>query len=367
MANGKSQSEIIALYNTKIEMYKQKEKRFLDSLSKKAQESFREILNMTENDKQNQELQKAINDIENLISYEKVMELGQNSKEVQSAIAKELLEIDKNFKIFQGEANGLQSLANGEYEKAITAYSKGNEMLVSDNELNNWLNKIMKRIDLIKEKNQNKKFTGYLSNLKGAYLESAVITELKKTLPIGIETTGDSVIYQSGNIRAGGRQIAEDILLVFGDNSVEQLNKIINDQSKITKSKRISIDVPTYESLTKLAPGISVKAGNSPIKYFQGNLNPFFEETDPDIAAYHLNVLKRYATKMKDNEKGRSVNKYLVARKIEKAVGANNLFISTRNNLLTSMSKKLEYIRDHNQLYMVYENQKNYIKGRIIE
>lgn len=365
MANGKTQAEIINLYNTKIAMYKEKEQKFLNNLSNKAKKSFQELLDMTEENKQNQEIRQAISDIENLISYDKVLELGQTSQEVQSIIAKQLLEIDKDFNIFGQDANGLKALAEGNYDKTITAYSKGDDMLVSDQELNNWIYKIMKRIDLIKSKNQNKKFTGYLSNLKGAYLEAVAVEELKKRLLVDIK--GEATIYQSGNIKSGGRQVAEDILLVFGDGNVENLNKVLSDQSLRTKSGRISVPVPLYKEITEESPGISVKAGTSPIKFFEGNLDPFFEETDLDIAAYHQNVLKRYITHMKDNEKGRSVNKYLVARKIEKAVGENNLFLTTRNNLLTSMSKKLEYLRDNHQLYMSYNNAKNSIRGRITE
>ena len=365
MANGKTQTEIINLYNTKIAMYREKEQRFLSKLSDKAKQAFQDLLNMTNEDKQNQEIEQSIFDIENLISYDKVLELGQTSQEVQSAIAKQLLEIDHDFNVFGEDTSGLQALANGNYDKAISAYSKGTDMLVSNDELNSWIYKIMKRIDLIKSKNKNKKFTGYLSNLKGAYLEAVAVEELKKRLLIDIK--GQATIYQSGNIKAGGRQIAEDILLVFGDDNVETLNQVLSNQSYHTKSGRISVSLPIYKEITENSPGISVKAGNSPIKFFEGNLDPFFEETDFDIMAYHQNVLKRYITNMKDNEKGRSVNKYLVARKIEKAVGENNLFLTTRNNLLTSMSKKLEYLRDNSQLYMSYTGYKDSIKGRIVE
>lgn len=365
MAKGKSSNEILNMYDQKIKIYQDLENEFLNKLSLQAKQSILDLLAMTEEDSQNKEIDQAISDIENLISHENIATLGKNAQEVQQKIASQLLEIDKDFKVLGDDVSGLKALAEGNYNKAITAYTKGIDLLVSNADLNDWIVKIMKRIDLIKSKNQNKSFTGYLSNLKGAYLESAIMSELNKRLVIDISSRGS--VYQTGNIKAGNRQIAEDLIVTWGDESRENLEKVLNNESFKTKSKRISIPVPIYQEIQKTTAGISVKAGKSPIKYFEGNLDPFFEETDQDIAAYHQNVLLRAVKKMNDNEKGRSVNKYLVARNIQKAVGENNLFISTRNNLLMRMSSKLKYLRDNDQLYMNYKSITNSIKGRITE
>ena len=365
MANGKTQDEIIKYYNQKIEWYKSLENNFLNSLSKEANQSIKNLLDMTEKKNQEQEINQAILDIENLISYDSVKKLGENAEQIQQKIAQQLLEIDKEFKVLGEDTSGLKALAEGNYNKAITAYTKGVDLLVSNEDLNNWIVKIMKRIDAIKTKNQNKSFTGYLSNLKGAYLESAVMNELNKILPIDIE---GQAIVQTGNIKAKGRQIAEDLLIVYGDNTKETLQKVLNDQSLKSKTGRVTIPVPIYEDIQKGSVGISVKSGKTPIKYYEGSLDKFFDDSDKDILAYHQNVLIRAVnTKIKDNDKGRSVNKFLVAKNLQEAVGINNLFLSTRNNLIMRMSDKLTYLRDNHNLYMTYAKITNSIQGRITE
>jgi hypothetical protein len=70
----------------------------------------------------------------------------------------------------------LVDLANGNYGGVISAAGSG-VTLVNNSDLNNWIVKIMRRIAAIKAGDQ-KKFTGYLSNLKGEYLEQAVLKHL---------------------------------------------------------------------------------------------------------------------------------------------------------------------------------------------
>lgn len=361
MANGKSQDDIIKYYNQKIKLYKELENNFLKSLSLKARQSINELLDATNQQKQNEELNNIITQIENLVSYDSIKDLGKNAQQIQQEVAKQLLEIDKEFNVLGEDTNGLKALAEGNYEKTISAYTKNVDLLVSNKDLNDWIIKIMKRIDLIKSKNKNKKFTGYLSNLKGAYLESAIMKELYKRLPVDIQ------VQQTGNIKANGRQIAEDLLIVWGDGAKDSMQRVLNNQSLRSKSGRITIPVPLYREIQEGAAGISVKSGKAPIKYFEGNLDAFFDDSDEDVLAYHRNVLQRSKTKMVDNEKGRSVNKFLVAKNLQNAVGINNLFLSTRDNLLMRMSDKLRYLRDNHQLYMTNYKITNSIQGRIIE
>jgi hypothetical protein len=40
--------------------------------------------------------------------------------------------------------------------------------------------------------------------------------------------------------------------------------------------------------------------------------------------------------------------------RLDKAVGSNNLFLATRNKMLTTMSKELEYLRDNGMLSAYY-------------
>ena len=53
---------------------------------------------------------------------------------------------------------------------------------------------------------------------------------------------------------------------------------------------------------------------------------------------------------------------------LDNAIGNNNLFLATRNNVLSSMSQKLTELRDTRQLYMTgYKIKSNSISGRIVE
>lgn len=370
MANGKSNSEITEWYNYHIKLYKEVEDRILAQMTPKAADALRELLALTSDDAQNKELDEAISRIESIIDYDTVINSIDNTASIQSQIAKEIISIDSELRVFGDDISGLQALAEGRYDKAITE-SSGQETLISNVELNNWLIKIMKRVDRIKAKNEKKSFTGYLSNLKGAYLEAAVMKLIGDKLPVDIEVNettnlGRIDLFNSGNIRAGRRQIAEDILIIFGDKSRQTLQEVINNPEN--RSKRISIDIPTYQEISAQSAGISVKSGKLPIKFYEGNLNGFFSDDDDDLRAYHNNVLARANKAMSDNEKGRSVNRYLVAMHLDKALGSNNLFLATRNNILSSMSQKLSELRDNRPLYMTgYKIKSNSISGRVVE
>lgn len=372
MANGKSDSEIKVWYNYHIDAYKMMEENALSQMETKAATAIKDLLALTSEDSQNKELEESIARLESVIDYETVINSGATAAQIQSQVAAEILALDAELQILGKNTSGLQALAEGDTSKILSKTS-GGETLVSNTELNSWIIKIMTRISDIKEKDKEKSFTGYLSNLKGAYLEAAVMKILYANLPIGVEAEGtfdgDSIdIINSGNIRAGKRQIAEDILILFGDKSKRTLQEVINNPNNKTKSGRIRIDIPTYSTIQEQSVGISVKAGNSPIKFYEGNLNKFFTDDDSDLRAYHNNVLARVNTSMSDNEKGRSVNRYLVAMHLDEAIGTQNLFLSTRNNLLSSMSQKLAELRDNRQLYMTaYKVSKGSITGRVIE
>ena len=48
------------------------------------------------------------------------------------------------------------------------------------------------------------------------------------------------------------------------------------------------------------------------------------------------------------------MNRYITALRLDKAVGSNNVFLATRNKMLTTMSKELELLRDNGMLSMYY-------------
>lgn len=377
MAEGKTNAEIEFWYDQHIKQYREAEQRFLKQLEPKAKENFQFLLNLTNENNQNKEMEENIKKLENLINYDSIINSKMDSKGIQSQIAKQILEINQNLAGFGEDLGGLEALANGTYDKMIAPGSK-NVNLVSNSELNSWLVKIMKRVERIKRTGKEQSFTGYLSNLKGAYLESAVMTYLKERIPSKIEVNGETIaagnfdVFGTGNIKVKdgkkGRQIAEDIILTYSKGGKDVLENILNDKDLKTKSGRTTINIPMYDDIQKQSVGISVKAGSSPIKFFEGNLNKFFTDADESEFAYHTNVLSRAITKMRDNEKGRSVNKFLVAKQLDQAIGVNNLFLSTRNNLLTSMSEEIEYLKYNGQLYMsAYKISGNSITGRIIE
>jgi hypothetical protein len=360
---GKSLEATKKLYNKHIEIYRKKEQSFFKQLTAQAKQPLQDLLELTSSDSQNRALENAIATLETMISYDDVINSGKSAYELQQELAKKILELDKELKILGEEESirGLMALSKGEYGKVIDS-AKGGEMLVTNQELNSWIKKIMVRIEKIKSGDQKKSFTGYLSNLKGAYLEAAVINELQKVLP-------KDVVVNTGNMGSGGRrQIAEDIMLLYSNGSKKALQALLNEKTK----KRINIPVALYEDIQKSEgnAGISVKSGNAPIKFYDGNLNKFFtwDGDDIDLAAYHQNVLRRAITPMNDNAEGRSVNQYLVAYHLDLAVGKNNLFLSTRNKLLTTMSDKLEELRDNGQLYMTsYKIKGNSISGKVYE
>lgn len=345
-----------ALYAQRIKILETRENSVLNSLTPSAKKAFEDLISITGNEEQNRQLEEAIQKIESLISYEYIFNSSDNAEVLQQKIAEKILELDSELKILGSskELNGLEALSKGEFGKAIMPDSSG-VTLVANSDLNGWLVKIMKRIAEIKENNEKKQFTGYLSNLKGEYLEQAVLAELRKRLP------KDSVV-QGGTMRAGNRngkgsrQIEEDIFLVYGDGSKATLSDILNNKSYRTKNGRISIPVDLYTEIQTGAAGISVKAGSAPIKFYEGNLDLFFaaEAGDQDVDSYRANVLKRSITGQVDNNEGAIMNRYIVATRLDKAVGSNNLFLATRNKMLTTMSKELQLIQEKGMLSMYY-------------
>lgn len=346
---------IRALYNARIEILESKENQILAAMMPEAASAMRDLLNLTEEGKQNIQLEEAIKKIETLISTEYVEQYGESAEKLQQQIAKEILALDKELQVFgaSGEIDGLKALAKGEFDKVISPASSG-VTLVSNNDLNSWLVKIMKRIAVIKA-GDKKKFTGYLSNLKGEYLEQAVLAQLYKHLPKDLATQGGTM--RVGNKSGRGRQIEEDIFLVYSDGAKIALKEALSNESYKTKTKRISIPVELYSEIQAGAAGISIKAGSAPIKFYEGNLDLFFaaKAGDIDVDNYRNNVLRRSITGHKDNETGALMNRYITALRLDKAVGSNNVFLSTRNKMLTTMSKELALLRDNGMLSMYYD------------
>ena len=281
-----------------------------------------------------------------------------------------------------GDTSGLQNLAEGNFDNIISE-AKGELRLVTDDEINKWLNKMFRTIEEISKENKDPDVTsrGIVSNLKGAYLEMAVMAELSRLIPKSIEADGTYTanveLFNTGNVSAKigtnargnlvNRQLPQDIILTYSDEGKQTLQQAL-EEGKTSKKGRTTISVPMYEAVTEKTAGISVKAGTSPFKLVEGSLANFFENGDDDTDAYRLNVKMRYeGSGLKDNDKGRSVNKFLVAMHLPEAFGSGNMFFATRNNLLTSLSKKVEDIRDNNQLYMTYEVNKSLFYGRIFD
>ena len=380
MANGKSNAEIINWYNVHIRIFQQREKAFLQSLKPEAEKTFRELLSLTSEDKQNKQLEQDIIAIENALSFE-MFENKTDYKKIQQDYANRILNINKRLDVM-GDTSGLQNLAEGNFNN-ILSEAKGELRLVTDDEINKWLNKMFRTIEEISKENKDPNVTsrGIVSNLKGAYLEMAVMAELSRLIPKSIEADGTYTanieLFNTGNVSAKigtnvkgnlvNRQLPQDIILTYSDEGKQTLQQAL-EEGKTSKKGRTTISVPMYEAITEKTAGISVKAGTSPFKLVEGSLANFFENGDDDTDAYRLNVKMRYeGSGLKDNDKGRSVNKFLVAMHLPEAFGSGNMFFATRNNLLTSLSKKVEDIRDNNQLYMTYEVNKSLFYGRILD
>lgn len=348
----KSMQAIKALYNHRIKELESLENAVLASMAPEAKKALQDLLELTEESSQNQALDTAITKIESLISPEMILQSSQTAEQLQQQIAQEILKLDSQLQVIGAEGgSGLADLANGNYSGVISAASSG-VTLVNNNDLNNWIVKIMKRIAEVKA-GDKKKFTGYLSNLKGEYLEQAVLKQLSYFLP-------EDIVVQSGTMRAQqaggrGRQIEEDIFLVYNDGGRVALSEALTNEDYRTKTQRISIPVPLYQSIQSGAAGISIKAGSSPIKFYEGNLNAFFNAGagDEDVDNYRIAVLKR-SLNPKESVDDALLNRYVVALRLDKAVGSNNLFLATRNKMLTTMSKELEYLRDNGMLSAYY-------------
>lgn len=341
------------LYDNRIRILEARENAILAAMTPEAKKGVTTLLNLTSQSKQQQEINQAIKQLETLITEDYIY--NHSVQESYTHIAQKLLELDKELQVLSkdGSVENLQHLANGEYDK-VTVPATGNATLVSNSDLNKWILKIMQRVNYIKKHNESKKFTGYLSNLKGEYLEQAIVSELQKYLPTDAVVQGGTMTVQAGaGTRA--RQIEEDIFLVYKDGSKSTLGDVLQNKDYRTKKGRISIKVPLYQEIQRGAAGISVKAGNSPIKFYEGNLDAFFANGSRDIQNYRSNVLKRSITGQTDNEEGAAVNRYAVALRLDLAVGSNNLFLATRNKMLTTMSKELALIRDKGGLSMYYD------------
>ena len=349
----KNMSAVRSLYNARIKILQARENAVLASMAPQAKQAVNDLLSLTSESAQNKQLDDAISKIETLISMEYITQFSGSAEQLQQQIAQEILALDSQLQVIGHEgAQGLVDLANGNYSGVIA--KGGGVTLVNNSDLNNWIVKIMKRIADVKA-GDSKKFTGYLSNLKGEYLEQAVLAQLKKRIPSDIE-----VAVQGGTMRADqaggrGRQIEEDIFLIYDDGGRIALDKAFSNIDYRTKSNRISIPVDLYSEIQAGAAGISVKAGNAPIKFYEGKLNLFFDAGlgDQDVDNYRTSVLLRSVAVKEDGNEA-ILNRYVVALRLDEAVGSNNLFLATRNKLLTTMSKELEVIRDSGMLSMYY-------------
>ena len=209
---GKSIDLTKALYTKHIQNYRTMEQNFLSNLSGKAKTHIEELLQLTNEDEQNKQINEAITTLENLISVEYVQNSSKNAQQLQQEIAKEILKLDKELRVFGKDESikGLVALSKGEFDQVV-ASGQGANYFVSDSELNKWINRIMKRIEQIKQ-GDSKKFTGYLSNLKGAYLEQAVLNALAKVIPEDIEVTDNPIVINTGAMGSGTTDKYQKIL-----------------------------------------------------------------------------------------------------------------------------------------------------------
>lgn len=323
--------EIESWYDQHIEAYRAKEDSAIQSLFSA---SASEAITKTNALLGGNDLEQAIRLIEQSIN---TLAAGLDSKSAGTKVAQKILEANTKLNnILDVETlSTLQQLADGSIGlNDLVLDDLENQTAIAPTEIGAWIQKILiglREIEVV-DKQTPTKLRGYVSNLKGAILEEGVLNLLADLIP-------KDAVVRTGNINVDGRgQIAEDILLLYPSGRIEPLLSMLQK----AQEKRVTINVPTYELMQKSGAGVSVKAGGKTIKYFQGNITHFFDDSVSNEATAYKNYLlnrkaireqnKTAQTKQKiDSYKdGNSLNRLLVAAKLDQAIGANNLFIAIR-------------------------------------
>lgn len=366
---------IVAQYDKHIEMYEQKEDAAISSL---LQQSSSEVISLFNNlvATGDEQLMQAISLIENSIND---LALGLTGSQAASQAANKMLQANnKLHNILDAETLSLlQELSSGSMSlddlPPITDLE--GQQTISSSEIGMWINKILYGLKEIQQvdKNTPTKLRGYVSNLKGAMLEEGVIKVLRDFIPV------DAVV-RTGNINLAGRgQIAEDIVLLYPSGRNEPLLSMLQK----SQEKRATFSVPDYDLLQASGAGVSVKAGNRTIKYFEGNITHFFDNSvHPMATAYKNYLINRQnikaANKMttEDSAKqklasfkgGASLNRLLVGAKLDQAIGTNNLFIVIRGKFFrTSAFLKRKKASNKAQLRMTgFGGTVDSVTGRIV-
>ena len=371
--NEVTQSAITQLYETKINFFKQKEDKAIKQIFQKDAQLLLEKYSFLKEEDEKQ-IEQAISNIENSIeslSEGKVIENTANKILEANNLFKNVLDINI--------LNTLKELASGTGFNSSTMEDLERQIIAHPNEISLWIMKIFKTLQNIEsiDKSTSTVLTGYLSNLKGAMLEEAVIKILGDKLI-------DDIAVRTGNIgvKGGRTQIAEDVILLFKNKNTKTLKEYLER----AQSEKISIPIEVYSDLQNQSAGISIKAGKGIIKYYQGNLNKFFDNNVSGYAESYRNYLaardeikKQYSGDerkiyLKNLGKYQPVdatilNKMLVAAKIENAIGENNLFLVIRGKIFRTskfLEVKMKDIKRQLRMTDFSFGESGNISGRII-
>lgn len=381
MAEGKERSAALWWYRKHRDLYKEKEEAVYKSVQPQAKEILQLLSQLTDEDQQNKDISEYVENIENLISIDRIYESPKDSTAIQQEISAELLRINQELQMLGEDISGLEMIAEGKLN--FNSIGNFNDMRVVSNDFfNQYIKKILSKIPAIKGGagiNNRRIILDESNKLKGELLECKVYGVLKRLIPVdaqvgeGTNTINGYIdIFQSGKLQAirdGGSKatsIPEDILVTFGNESRQTLQSYLES----SKGERATLSIPAYDTIQKQSFGISVKSGASKAKLFAGNLERFLERYDKATREY-VNVVKgnyRDYGKHKDDAVGLSVNIYLVARKLNLALGENNLFFSDRRRMLTPMSTIIDnYINDKSTLLRMYYDSGDSISGQILK
>lgn len=379
-----TQESVDALYEEHLRCYEQIEDKAINAMFKQDASKGIEDYNFLtkEEEKQIDDAIKIIEDsIKNLyINNQKIPESP------SQYIAKNFLMANQALQGLNADnIRVLQQIINGRPFSEIIIEDDLEKIEVANvDDVTIWINKIFKTLEEVKkiDKDTPTLFTGYLSNLKGAWLENAALEFFKNNIISG-------VAVRTGNVNVEGRgQIAEDIVLLFGDKQ-----QTLAEYLEESQEKRTTISVPLYDELKENSIGVTVKAGKGKIKYFQGQLNPFFEigETFARDYRFYLMDQMQNSSMIKESSDYKNadksiqrkmlkpfrvstagklgiINRYLVANKLPSAIGVNNGFAVIRGKVYRMsdlLRKKVGNYRK--QLSMSYERvDQSSVIGRIM-
>lgn len=355
MALSKSAGEILKLYSTHKEVYEQKEQMAYAKMQPVAAEVYKGLVELTDADKQHQDMEDLVSYVEQTLSIDRIRSFGDTAA-AQADIINRLMHINNTLQSLGEDISGLRQLATGQIQFQSVSGNLEDYNIVSDNFFDNYIKKILSKIPFIMDGSVSN-LIDETNKLKGELLEKKVFEVLKSKIPVEAYATdatmniGPIDIFYSGKfqaVRSGGTKatsIPEDIIITFGDNSRSTLQSYL---SRSDNKNSITLDIPAYDKIREQSFGISVKSAKGRVKFFSGNLDRFLsDDSAPNstVSRYAKMVYSSYAKgeRFDDSKYGtESVNKYIVARNLDLALGENNLFLADRHRFLTPMSKVIE-------------------------